>query len=383
MPSKNPLKIAYFRDKRHVALKIVKSAPHFTQSALEEIKLLEAIKTTDPNAVGWQYVAQLLDHFWHKGPNGDHVCMAFEVLGESLLSLIKRYRYRGIPQHIVKRITKQILLGLDYLHRQCGIVHTDLKPENVLVWIPNVEEYLQKHAKDVKVPEQQQQPPTILKQTTQAPPSPPKLLAKNTAATNTPILSNVDTSNMSKSRKKRLKRKLKKQQQQQQQQQLEKQATYLQEEETHEYEQHQEQLSVANAGANGAANGSNSNNGLADKFNKMTLGSSKEDVEIIPTSILDFTEIWSESSTGDVDGSLVFDEIVVKIADLGNACWLDGNNKHIIQTRQYRSPEVIVGARWNDKADMWSMAVMVFELLTGEFLFDPQPGDRYNKDDGK
>jgi len=25
---------------------------------------------------------------------------------------------------------------------------------------------------------------------------------------------------------------------------------------------------------------------------------------------------------------------------------------------------------------------MVFELLTGDYLFDPQPGTRYTKDDG-
>ena len=30
-------------------------------------------------------------------------------------------------------IAKQILIGLDYLHRICGVIHTDMKPENVLV----------------------------------------------------------------------------------------------------------------------------------------------------------------------------------------------------------------------------------------------------------
>lgn len=30
-------------------------------------------------------------------------------------------------------MAKQVLVGLDYLHRMCGIIHTDLKPENVLL----------------------------------------------------------------------------------------------------------------------------------------------------------------------------------------------------------------------------------------------------------
>ena len=62
-----------------------------------------------------------------------------------------------------------------------------------------------------------------------------------------------------------------------------------------------------------------------------------------------------------------FDQIEVKIADLGNACWVDEENTHIIQTRQYRSPEVIVGCRWNDRADMWSFASMVSFLISFTF----------------
>lgn len=58
--------------------------------------------------------------------------MAFEVLGKNLLSLIKKYDYKGIPIKMVREITKQCLLGLDYLHRICNIIHTDLKPENVV-----------------------------------------------------------------------------------------------------------------------------------------------------------------------------------------------------------------------------------------------------------
>jgi serine/threonine-protein kinase SRPK3 len=32
---------------------------------------------------------------------------------------------------LVKLITKQTLLGLNYLHDECDLVHTDIKPENI------------------------------------------------------------------------------------------------------------------------------------------------------------------------------------------------------------------------------------------------------------
>ncbi|KAG2138032.1 hypothetical protein DEU56DRAFT_347317 [Suillus clintonianus] len=65
-----------------------------------------------------------LDHFRHKGPNGTHVCMVSKVLGENLLGLIKRHQNKGVPVHLVKQIAKQVLLGLDYMHCCCGIIHT-------------------------------------------------------------------------------------------------------------------------------------------------------------------------------------------------------------------------------------------------------------------
>lgn len=51
--------------------------------------------------------------------------------------------------------------------------------------------------------------------------------------------------------------------------------------------------------------------------------------------------------------------ISVKIADLGNACWTNQHFTNDIQTRQYRSPEVIIGGKWGASTDIWSMACMV------------------------
>lgn len=133
---------------KHVALKVVRSAAHYTETAIDEIKLLNKIVAAKPDHPGRKHVVSLLDSFEHKGPNGTHVCMVFEVLGENLLGLIKRWNHRGIPMPLVKQITKQVLLGLDYLHRECGIIHTDLKPENVLIEIGDVEQIVKTFVKE-------------------------------------------------------------------------------------------------------------------------------------------------------------------------------------------------------------------------------------------
>lgn len=61
--------------------------------------------------------------------------------------------------------------------------------------------------------------------------------------------------------------------------------------------------------------------------------------------------------------------ISVKIADLGNACWVGHHFTNDIQTRQYRSPEVILGAKWGASTDIWSMAAMVSGVIMRQCEF--------------
>mmetsp|Transcript_22656 Transcript_22656/g.89634 ORF Transcript_22656/g.89634 Transcript_22656/m.89634 type:complete len:501 (+) Transcript_22656:173-1675(+) len=116
-----------------VALKVVKSAAHYTEAALDEVKLLQCVAEEDPD--GKSYVVRLLDDFTHVGPNGKHVVMVFEVLGRNILDLIEKHYY-GLPLPVVKSITKQVLIALDFMHTRCSIIHTDLKPENILLVEP-------------------------------------------------------------------------------------------------------------------------------------------------------------------------------------------------------------------------------------------------------
>jgi rod shape-determining protein MreC len=53
--------------------------------------------------------------------------MVFEILGVNFLEIIKRYDYKGVPLPLVRKLTRQCLVGLDYMHRMCKIIHTDFK----------------------------------------------------------------------------------------------------------------------------------------------------------------------------------------------------------------------------------------------------------------
>lgn len=430
-------------DKRFVALKVVKSASHFTETALDEIKLLRAVRDSDVNDEKRSKVVQLLNDFKISGVNGSHVCMVFEVLGHNLLKLIIKSNYRGIPLKNVKCIIRQVLEGLDYLHSKCKIIHTDIKPENVLLCVS--ESYIRKlaceatelHSLGIKLP-------ISLISTA------PKEFQETTI-----------NAKMSKNKKKKLKKKAKRhnellKKQMQQLEELQDQLEELQEaqiESISKIEAESEQtitvstdnnadtvsentivvnneigidcvkdIDIEPVYQNGCNDVTEPDAALSDPSNtNMTQSiTSENEMEEIgeamntqenasPTEVEDESHkeigagedmvLTERVSTGDVspvsspptserkyrgsegDPSKWECDMDVKIADLGNACWVDKHFTEDIQTRQYRSLEVLIGAGYNTSADIWSTACMAFELATGDYLFEPHSGDEYSRDE--
>ncbi|GES59264.1 protein kinase [Aspergillus terreus] len=98
---------------------------------------------------GQDHVLYLLDQFKHTGPNGDHVCLVFDVLGHHMDFQAAKYEDGKLPVKAVKTIARQLLLELDYLHRECGIIHTDLKPTNILLQLENPDDAVSQYLSEV------------------------------------------------------------------------------------------------------------------------------------------------------------------------------------------------------------------------------------------
>ena len=465
----------------YVAIKIQKSDERYIQGAYDEIEILQALakknfdkewisslreyykddkeKLKELETVEHTQVVQLLNSFIHNGQNGKHFCMVFEVMGVTLLEIIKRYNYKGIPLPLVRIITKQILIGLDFLHRICHIIHTDLKPENVLVCLTedelrNIQEtgtYVldtgnSKDSKNVSSnaseDEKESNNNSILNE----------IKVDGDLSLSMSISLDVST-NFSgltgkKLRKKRQKFKKK------QMRILEKYGLSPKEikEKMDEimgnkkdketeidinnydledlierpriasvpkvnldlYSHKKEKKNKKKQSEEESEDFEESEDDIMDfedksqpyfdinllEYSKTLQGYIKERNRILHDEnyrrfALTRNDALSKAKTDEEKiaiyrklneeyncrGKDIDPSIEVKICDIGNACWFNYHFSTIIQTRQYRSPEVLIGVNYNETSDIWSLACIIFELVTGDFLFQPEKGETFTKND--
>lgn len=435
----------------YVALKFVKSNDNYLEAAEDEIKLLRALDTpltknkhlkgdyakffddievnSDGEPIGhpgYNHVMRLLDDFNIKGPNGNHICMVFEVLGENVLNLLYKFKtirkelknnseeketkksdnnknfklfsksklslgllnsqpkkqdalvdscntscnsimssssdsliklienletYGGIPIVLVKQIVRQILLAVDYMHH-CGVIHTDLKPENILVEIKDVNNL-------IKIIENDRVSKFYA-----------KYKSRNNSSISNKNFSNdktcIDRTNSAKcsnSRKNSI--------------------TYG------SYRKSRNSISSKTDLPIKTSKPLSSTLSTDTIFKEISFSSNEShyvrknsetkmiDSPISPKHLSILTSHVNVNKTKNAD-----ELISIKIADLGNATFSHYHFTNQIQTRQYRAPEILLKHKtWGASADMWSIGCIIFELITGDYLFDPHSGNNFDKDE--
>lgn len=493
----------------YVAIKFVKSNKHYLEAALDEILLLQTINqplrgdhltraqrlyfkqfaftNDEPTGhPGYKHVMKLLDNFEIVGPNGNHICMVFEVLGENVFNLMCKYKsfyanltkeyklkkegrapgsvaappsappagllsfgkkdkparaakkstilklslgllgaeddrhatataataatadtadtvtaaaaaepddfllslaktlqiiddkihlldvraldalieqlrtHGGLPLLLVKQICRQIFLALDYIHH-CGVIHTDLKPENVLIEIKNVMDLIRMIEAD-KVAKHRlssdassaagsaagsggggggsggggffRKSSAVLElshtsgyRKSRIPSATRGLLHNSPIRLSKPLPSSITTDIIFKN------------------------------------------VSYKDAPLAGLAVAGPAVAGPAVALPAPPLPGAPPTLSGLPPA-------------PDPHGATPDLLILVKIADLGNGTFAHTHFTDQIQTRQYRLPEIIMGHKnWGASTDIWSIGCMVFELVTGDYLFDPHDGKHYDRDD--
>ncbi|KAF8350191.1 kinase-like domain-containing protein [Amanita rubescens] len=427
---------------RHSALKVVKSAGRYAETARDEIKLLSCVQSFSPNHPGRSHIVSFLDSFTHQGPESSHICIVFEPLGENLLALIERHKKKGVPRAVVRIIAKQILLGLEYLHDECDLVHTDIKPENILISIPDIENHIQdelfrspsptsrrvgvplptKTRSGMTIPHLQQRARRQVQIFDSQPlPSPTRSLGRsshsnlslhaftsgltssagnsltNTAShiprvpssqsTSVPVRSLMSIRDAEAEAKRKMAPMA-----------LHPPQFKVQTESSPSTSSSSSSIVSIAISTNAGSNISTPPTSLSQSLALSGLSITRTCVNLQPsphthrgrpgTRAL-AVAFWYINIRSDRESNLPnftanhLPAISIKLADLGNATPSTKHYTEDIQTRQYRAPEAILGrSDWDARADIWSVGCLVFELLTAEYLFDPQgQGELFTKDD--
>ncbi|KAG6179775.1 hypothetical protein E4U36_005350 [Claviceps purpurea] len=136
---------------RYVALKMLTKFCYGGPCEIFEREILDKIRdvSRESSHEGRKHVLPLNEQFNHRGPNGDHVCLTFDVLGYNLYHKSVKYKDQRLPVKAAKEIIRQLLKGLDFLHRECGIIHTDLKGTNVLFELETPEDTISEYLESV------------------------------------------------------------------------------------------------------------------------------------------------------------------------------------------------------------------------------------------
>lgn len=279
---------------KHVALKIQNEENY--ETGIEEINTLKKIRKLNS-----KYINTLIDSFEYKFEDEICIIIVMELMAGSIEDVLNCKMYEnGFNINTTKKIAYSILKGINTLNKKLNFIHTDIKPENILV-----------NGNNKKIEN---------------------------------IIDRFNSFNfINKFNKKKKKGK-----------------NYIK----NIIKQLIEHIKIENLESELSSSGDSESNSDSDSDSNSNSDSDSDSY-----------------SDNEFINPKYIDNIKVKLGDFGNCEIQTPHFNNEIQTRYYRSPEVILEVTpYTYKADLWSIGCTIYELLTGKILFDPQKYKGINRD---
>ncbi|POS76289.1 serine/threonine protein kinase [Diaporthe helianthi] len=135
------------------ALKVLSADCYGQDNPIFEKEILTHLGDGNRKLMGYKYICHLVDDFELEGPNGSHVCLVLELMGETLLSFGVWFKEFMVPTTIMRKFSLQLVAALDFAH-ESGVIHTDIKPDNIFVKVRDVHRIETEYLVEEPIPQQ-------------------------------------------------------------------------------------------------------------------------------------------------------------------------------------------------------------------------------------
>lgn len=327
------------------------------EDGCREVAIIKKINKYSNDKKINSYCVNMLDFFvYEENENTRFVCSVYELYAGSIHMVLDTGKHKyGLPIPVVKNITKQLLNALVILHGELHIIHTDIKPENILFkgvidqHLKIMDQFInsnfqQKYDNLIKIfPDKKK-----FKEEVDA-------LAMDCVK----YLCTIDEDD-----------------------------NIDNNEEFFPDDNFDDDEFIEGEDDDDEGNDSDDDDNGFDERNLLnTRKQSVDDLiehldyldmhDLDKEGYYDFEKVLNNRANGTTtDKKEVVNDIYIlncqcALTDFGNAYFYEKRTRNEIQDRKYRAPEIILDFNYGYACDMWSVGCLIFELLTGFSLFMP------------